>query len=402
MNVVLKNLLQKSMLPILGISFLAGPIVGCGDASDPEAVSIDELKAPGNLWIRNGGNGDITLFWNGSNYEDDFDGYNVYGMLHSDTLLGDYEEGSSVKMLDEEGEPVAAAKELMGRFNYDASSSTPFEKAGELVEDGEKKFASLPVHGTDDLYPTCGHDSDKSAAEGNCVAYSTDFAQATAGDDSTRGVAGQMGYKVSGLVEGSKYCFFVLASMDEGKKVSNSTTNIACVVPRYSISGSLSVPAASGQGQLLDLQALLTACDGGTCGDLSTSDADGANSESDTGLYVEGYSGGGITAGSYTGVLDLGYYAEGFTDSTLPRKAPSYVIGSLDGTTPINSEGGYAPYGETIGLQQNHMYIVAIPDGTPTATPKTFYYHWMYVSGTGDYSSSTAVELRLGATLDAR
>jgi hypothetical protein len=406
MKVVLKNLLHKSMLSLLGISLLAGPIVGCGDAEDPDAVSIDELKAPGNLWIRDGGNGAVTLFWNGSNYEDDFDGYNVFGMIDDGTLLGDYEEGMAVKMLDEEGEPVAEAKTFIAKFSYDPAK--PFAEAHTATDDdGEQKVAALPIRAaTDPIYPTCGHDSDKTAAEGNCVMHSTDFAHSSAGDDSTRGVAGQMGFLVSDLTPGSKYCFFVMASMDEGKKVSNSTTNIACVTPRYSVSGDLDVPAASGQGQFLDIQTLLTACTDGDCGSISTADADGATSDSATGLYVEGYSDGGLTAGSFTGLVDLGYYPDGFTDGTLPRKAPTYTVGTLDGKTPVNSSGGYAPYGETIQFLTNHMYVMAVPstdyDTDSDDSPTEFFYHWMYVTGTGEYSSTTAVELRLGAKLDAR
>jgi|GEM_PF-3310603 len=412
MKVALENLLQKSLLPLLGACLLAGPIVGCGDASDPEAVSIDELKAPGNLWIRDGGNGSVTLFWNGSNFEKDFDGYNVYGMKDSGTLLdGGYAEGSSIKMLNEEGEPIEAAKTFIAKFNFDPAK--PYEEAAAATDDdGEQKFSAKPVHaaGEEPIFPTCGHDSNETAAEGNCTMHSGNFARTTVGDDSTRGVAGQMGFKVDGLTEGSKYCFFVLASIDEGKKVSNSSTNIQCVTPRFRAEAAVLVPA-DGVYEKLDLVSTLKSCIEGTdgCGTVSATkntEAGSANSNSPTALYFEKWSDGGITAGEYVGVTDLGYYQEGFQDDTLPTAAPAYTIGAAfdaDNDAPLKSTGGYAPYGQTVALRQNHVYVIAVPaEATNTAAPTSFYYHWMYVGSKVTPGQSANIELRLSAKLDAR
>lgn len=408
--------LVSSALLLGGLTALT---VGCGsDASDPEAVTLDELKAPGNLWIQDNGNGAATLYWTGSNNEADFDGYNVYGLNvgTKKEKLGSYQEGQALELLDEAGEPVAAAKEFLGKFNY--NHDKPLEEAAAVTEDGEAKFSALPIHqkpaeGADPILPTCGVDG------GVCKDHSASFARQTVSENSARGVNGTVSYPVSGLTVGQTYCFFVLSSMDEGAKVSMTSTNIACVTPRYKAEFNIPIPTdATGptydDASIFDLHGLLEACkstagcaNGNAASIVPRTTTSAANGESEGPMYIEAFAGitGAFTPGKNAGVRDLGFYATGFADGTLVRSAPALVLDSNVGTTsgaPIINGGGYTPAGRSRLIEKNHVYVFAVPAKDATGTPTSFYYHYMWVKGDVSAGAEVAVEMRVSSVLDQR
>ncbi len=405
MKMLRSKFLRDSAKLVSSALLLGGLAVGCGaDASDPEAITLDELKAPGNLWIQDGGNGNATLYWTGSNNEDDFDGYNVYGMNKTKIDLGTtYSAGQAVELLDEAGEPVQAAKDFLAKFNYDPAK--PFEEPAAAAADGEEKFSALPIHqktGEEGIFPTCGVDG------GVCKNHSADFARQTVSDNSARGVNGAVSYPVTGLKVGETYCFLVLSSMDEGQKVSMTSTNIACVTPKFKSEFNIKVPTAHADKLVFDLHTFLGACTQTGCAigtNLAVSDLGAAAKGDSPGpLYIEHYEGGTFTPGENTGVRDLGFYATGFMDATLPRSAPALVLDTNKGTTslaPIINTGGYTPAGRSRALEKNHVYVIAVPEKTATTFTK-FYYHYLWVKGDVTAGSDVAVEMRVSKVLDER
>ncbi len=410
MKMLRSKFLRDSAKLISSALLLGGLAVGCGsDASDPTALTLDELKAPGNLWIQDGGNGNATLYWTGSNNEDDFDGYNVYGMNKS--KIGDaYSEGQAIELLDEAGEPVAAAKEYLEKFNYDPAK--PFEEAAAAAADGEEKFSALPVHqknGEEGIFPTCGVET------GVCKNHSTTFARATVEDNSARGVNGSVSYPITGLKVGQTYCFFVLSSMDEGQKVSMTSTNIACVTPRHKAEFSLTLATDTSDDSLFDLHAFRTTCEGTagcktgpTTEVAAVAGTASATADSTGTLYVETFFATPIaflTPGKNSGIRDLGFYETGFSDPSLPRSAPALVLDANPGSVsggPIINGGGYTPAGRSRQIEKNHVYVIAVPQKDATGTPTSFYYHYLWVKGDVTVGSPVAVEMRISSALNQR
>ncbi len=403
MKMLRSKFLRDSAKLISSALLLGGLAVGCGsDASDPEAITLDELKAPGNLWIQDGGNGNATLYWTGSNNEKDFDGYNVYGLNKSKITFGGYAEGQAIELLDEAGEPVQAAKDFLAQFNYNFEK--PFEEKGATTDDdGEAKFSALPVYqknGEEGIFPTCGVEA------GTCKNHSTSFARQAVSDNSDRGVNGTVSYPVSGLKVGQTYCFFVLSSMDEGEKVSMTSTNIACVTPRHKSEFSITIANSNSNSSVIDLHKFLETCTASGCanGDataVSVSTVDTADESSPGPMYVEENQGGVFTPGKNVGVRDLGFYALGFKDPTLPRSAPALVL-DTSGTNPIINGGGYTPAGRSRKIEKNHVYVFAVPAKNATGTPTSFYYHYIWVKDTVTAGSPVAVEMRISSVLDQR
>ncbi len=394
MKVAIGSLLRATAKPVIGSLAVAALLVGCGDKeSDPDAVSVEDLKYPGALKIVDNGNGAVKLWWTGSNNEDDFDGYNVYGM--KDTGTFGLTEGDSLQFLDEAGEPIQAAKDILAKFNYDPATgleSVGTGAAAANAEGEEPEFSALPIHtkaadGETRYLPTCMHTPD---AQGVC----SNTTEATAGKSVSDGgtmyaVNGPISYDVSGLKVGSKYCFLVLSSMDGGTKVSSTSSNFECVTPNHAVSFTMPVPSA-GNFSEFKVADLLAACDAGDCGDGATHFADtgatGATKNSEGVIYAE-FGGGSPqwVAGKYSSVIDLGY-STGFGDALLPAKAPTYVIDEDN----LISGGGYAVAGQSVPLVASHMYVIAQGDSSGDATQTTFKYHWVYVK-----DEAGSVEMRL-------
>lgn len=391
--------------------------VGCGsDSSNPTAISIDELKAPGNLSIRDNGNGSATLSWTGSNNESDFDGYNVYGLNKAkiDGFGTTYKEGQAIELLDEKGEPVDAARTFLGQFNYNPDK--PLEETGTgTSDDAEAKFSALPIYkkGADGkgIFPTCGVNG------ATCKNHDASFPRQTVKNDSARGANGQLSYEISGLTVGQTYCFFVLSSMDEGAKVSMTSTNIACVTPRYKSEFSITIPADKSEPYSdaiqFNLHSFLKACQGSTgcaAGDSASvatvNMPKGADGTSVGPMYVENFQDGVFTPGKNVGVRDLGFYAEGFNDPTLPSSAPALVLDTTDGKdskAPIINGGGYTPAGRSRKIEKNHVYVFAVPAEDDTSDrPTSFFYHYVWVKGDVVAGQATQVEMRVSTVINQR
>ena len=405
MKMLRSKFLRDSAKLVSSALLLGGLAVGCGsDASDPEALTLDELKAPGSLWIQDGGNGNATLYWTGSNNEDDFDGYNVYGM-NKTKIDSTYTEGQAIELLDEAEEPIDAAEKYLSLFNYNPDK--PFEEAA-AAADGEEKFSALPVHQKnadgEGIFPTCGVDG------GVCKNHSTDFARKTVGEIPERGVNGTISYPITGLKVGETYCFFVLSSMDEGQKVSMTSTNIACIQPRYKSNFSITIPSDEDGKKIIDFHSLLTACKAGTCAtgnaasivDAGDLDRD-ANAKDPGPLYLEHPFNGSIAAGKNVAIRDMGFYAQGFSDLKLPRTAPALKLGTDLGADegPLMNTGGFTPAGRSRALRKNHVYVIAVPEKDATA-PETFYYHWVWINGDVAANSSVPVEMRISHNIGIR
>jgi len=412
MKMLRSKFLRDSAKLVSSALLLGGLAVGCGaDASDPEAVTLDELKAPGNLWIQDGGNGSATLYWTGSNNEDDFDGYNVYGMNKAKIsgLGSTYSEGQAIELLDEAGEPIQAAKDFLGQFNY--NSEKPFEEQGATTVDGEEKFSALPIHqknGDEGIFPTCGVEN------GVCKNHDTTFTRAAVEDNSARGVNGTVSYPITGLKVGATYCFFVLSSMDEGKKVSMTSTNIACVTPRHKAEFNLTLATDSSTDSLFDLHAFRATCAGTAgCKDGPTTEitavpgTTGATPASTGTLYIETFFTPAIpffTPGANSGIRDLGFYETGFSDPSLPRSAPAMEIGAIGTTSngPMINKGGYTPAGRSRQIEKNHVYVIAVPEKDVTGTATSFYYHYIWIKGNPVPGQPVAVEMRISSVINQR
>jgi len=392
-------------LPLASVVALGQLTTACGDkSSDPDAITVDELKYPGDLRIRDNGNGAVSLYWRAANNESDFDGFNVYGMNNVPAL--GVTEGKAIELLTTEGEANADAKATLAKFNFDPKDGK-FEKAGSQTNaDGDAEFSALPIHsvdadGTTRLLPTCKPTS------GVCAPTTAATLGKSVGDDANLAVNGVVSYdvsKVGTLTVGNQYCFLVLSSMDKGQKVSQTSSNAACVTPKYKTAFSL--PASeTGAFKKLDLTKWLASCTAAAgWADPTTSfitddtgtGSGGTHLSNATGdVFLE--KGPTLNAGKGNAVADLGYYANGFNDDALPPKAPTvkvdanvYDSGSGSADTPVYNVG-YSLPGQSFPVVTKHMYIVAVAD----ATGGTFHYYWMYVTGAVTAGSPVAVEFRL-------
>ena len=407
--------LQKTVMPLAGIAVTGALAVGCGDkASDPDPVTLEELKGPGKLLINDKGNGTIVLSWTGSNNEDEFDGYNIYGVKTATpgqpATVGGLTEGQALQLLDEAGEPVEAAKTTLAAFSYNYDK--PFEPqaastdtTSAAAKDGADKaeFEALPIYakdGEERLLPTCKHDGN-----GKCAPTTTGTEGKTVADSDAStnyAVNGGITYQLTGLKVGQTYCFIVMSTFDGGEKVSQASSNMACVTPKFSATVTLAVPKTTTASEFLQLSLAtwIQACgaategkcpDPGTAftqhtpknGNFHTPDEDGP-------IYVEFNTDAGqvFVAGKNSAIADLGYYDSGFDDPTLPSVAPKLVLDdkltNATGTgAPILNQFGYSVAGQSITMAKGHVYVLAIGDAKATA-PTTFDYVWAHVVDPGN------------------
>jgi hypothetical protein len=379
-------------------------LVGCGsNVSDPTATNVDKLKNPADLSIRDDGDGKVTLFWHGTNNESDFEGYNVYGMAYSvikdnsviaDAIPEDTDpaSGKSIQLLDTDGNASADAKKALALFNY--STDTKFEETAESTNDkGEPQFSALPIHtksGDDFLLPTCKHNG-----KGTCEATTADTLGKKVSDDADKyGVNGLISYQASGLEVGTKYCFVVNSAMDKGKKVSASTSRMACVTPRYKASINFTAVGSSGSYNF-DLTSYLTACAAaGECADPTTamlaSDSDTFHTYGNTNvreapLYLEKLSTDlTFVAGHFGAIQDVGRFENGFDDLPLDFVVSPLSLTYAGGGTPTLAGPYYLP-GQSVRLQKSHIYAIAVGDyasaSIDPSSDTSKYYHLVYISG---------------------
>ncbi len=400
---VFGKLLRSVLAPVFGVAAMGVLLTGCGDATDPTAVGLDELKFSFGLNIVDQGNGTVRLLWSGSNNEDDFSGYNIYG-AKGDALAA--QEGNTIKLLNDKGEEDTAGKATLGTMGYNGKD---WETAGPSTNpDGD--FSVYPYYttkngGEDAVLPSCMPNKND-GAESVCTPL-------TAEAGASHIFNGMTHIDLTGLKIGSQYCFTTLATLDDGKKVAQTTSEVRCVVPRSAVDATATASGVPADKKAfgLDLEALRVACDvdGGTkCGALkmdtdlrtaaTTSFADegdvqddqgftadeptkGCNATTTVALCVEYFSGKpNFTAGANTGIQDLGFYS-GFDDATLPAAPKLSEFGELQ------NKDGYSVAGQSLPLEANHVYVVA--NGIAGVT--SFYYHFVYVGAiTNDQTAGTA------------
>ncbi len=414
------KLLRSVLAPMFGVAAMGVLLTGCGDATDPTAVGLDELKFSFGLNIVDQGNGTVQLVWSGSNNEDDFSGYNIYGKKTDDAFVA-ANEGNTIKLLDDKGEEDAGGKATLGTMGYNGKD---WEAAGPSTNpDGD--FSVYPYYttknGEDAVLPSCMPNKND-GADSVCTPL-------TAEAGASHIFNGQTHIDLTGLLVGSTYCFTTLATLDDGKKVAQTTSEVRCVVPRAKLdvtatadgdsdgsTGTADTHKAFG----LDLEALRVSCgtDGKACAlDLDTdlrtatttafadeSDdlgltADeatkGCNTTTTVALCVEYFSGKpNFTAGANTGIQDLGFYS-GFDDATLPAAPKLSEFGELQ------NKDGYSVAGQSLPLEANHVYVVA--NGIAGVT--SFYYHFIYVGAiTNNTTTATAsfpIQIRVSNKADS-
>ncbi len=381
--------------------------LGCSDnSSDPEAITVGDLKYPSGLSIQDLGNGKVELSWLAANNEGNFDGYNVYGIKGKAADLG-VEEGKAIELLDDKGEVQEAARTTLGNFDYDPKGNKISAKAAAAATaEGEApKFSARPIHqlnaaGDKKLLPTCKTKTESGVA--TCVLTTEENLGKDVDDDKAYAVNGRVTFAVPDVLEvGESYCFFVLSSMGKGEKVSQTSSNVACIIPEWKANDGFDVtlPLSSSSDSLkFDLTAwrknsCTNTTDSRDCSDpgstyITTDTTTKSHKPDAVGpLYIEyvddnGQAKAAFVAGKGHGIADLGYYT-GFSDSTVPVKAPTIVVdinqsGSSE-PAPILNKGSYSIAGQSIPVVEKHMYIIAVPEDLTASTLK-YHYYWIYVS----------------------
>ncbi len=381
-----------------GVGLLSG-LWGCGDKNNPLAISALDLKPPGQLSIRDNGNGKVTLSWLTTNPEDDFEGYNIYGakLTDADLKTAKLTQGQPLKLLDDSGEPVAGVADTLKYFSFDnknpyvISANAP---APIVVDEEQSQFASLPIYHmnpadpTDPLLPTC------SPVKGTCVDVVKE-------DSIVSGAAKSFGpvtYTIEGLTVGSQYCFMVFSVQDGGKEVSQSSSTLQCVTPKYRIGGTVTMPSSGFGGHYFDLRTLLTTCTTKCDASLTYASTSARTATQINNVYTgapasfESYSTDTTNVFLATGqnafIRPMGYFAGGF-DETMPA-VPKLVYSATD----PDQGGGYSKEGQSVLLQSGYLYAIAVGDSAQTDTTK-FNYHWLWIS-----SSNASVTRGTAFTFD--
>lgn len=390
MNVPRSPFLSCAWRPFLGALSLSAALISCDKATDPAPVELDELKFAFGLKIVDQGNGTVRLLWTGVNNEEDFSGYNIYGAKEKADITA--LEGKAIKLLDDKGEPDAAAKTLIGKMGYNGSN---WETPGESTNaDGD--FAVYPYYknknGEDPILPSCLPSGTATTAGTECKLVTKEGATGTQN--------GPTYFDVTGLKIGSNYCFTVLATLKSGKKAAPATSEVRCVVPRASVTPASALTFNPNASEYLkvDLAALRNACKetgGTTCGTLPTTTAtDGDDNCTGTQTFcINAFSNAPyFTASSKTGIQDLGYYPGGFNDPTLPKIPKVTSFGT------VQNLDGYSLAGQSIPVIENHIYAIATSETADPTNAKNFFYHLVLVKGVSGVAAT--VEFRIANKVD--
>jgi hypothetical protein len=385
-------------------------LASCGDATDPDAISVQDLYSPGGFRIVDNGDGSIVLSWIGSNYEDDFQGYNVYGAKGSAEDLG-VTDGTSIQLLDQEGEPKAAAKSILEKFNYNPDSkfalyggrTAPWLRLAEAgstattpAADKEKKFKFLPIHAVNEdkepVLPTCQHYTNTSGISA-CHDVKDEDSRKDEGDVPLNG---RTTYSVSGLTPGQSYCFFVFSVQDEGEEISQTSSEVRCIIPRVE-TDSFNITVGQSARKSWDLDALVDACSSTTCPAFSAHETDRAGEEIKSSsakaalpLHAEIYGSGDdvyFIAGANAGLRDLGEMQAGFEDAKFDGLAPKFPNSYNETSNPVQAGNGYSSPFNSMIIKAQHMYVVAVADPAVTS-PAKFRYHFIYVQDSNDPKKS--------------
>ncbi len=370
---------------MLSAGLLLGSILSAcgGESTDPEVKTLDELQNAKGLTITETGTGKVRLSWVGTNGETDFTGYNIYGAkmtadLKSALTAAKVNEGDALQLVDEVGEPRAAAKAVLQLMSYNGSDFESAATANPTDEDVQFQF--YPVYTTKDVFPTCL----PTAATGSDIAC-----QALTAEGTERTFFGTTYYDIEGLKAGSEYCFLVLSTLDSGKTVAMTSTELACTTP--TVHAASFTATVAGAAQKIDMKATRTACTESTCVvavaayERNDNKAFCANDDATIDLMcLEVVSGRpGLTGGKYVSINDLGFYGEGFNDVAFPKDLPA-LTGFNSADTTIAYDNGYAISGQTLPIVEDHIYLVASRKADDASA---FYYDLFYaksVSSNGE------------------
>lgn len=406
-------------------------LYACSKASDPKAITVDTLKYPSLSNIRDNGNGAVTIFWKAANNEDDFDGYNVYGMKDDGTANGVAKlSGNAIQLLDENGDAVQAARDNLALFNYSPADGFKLEKKAEVTEDKEKSFSALPIHtvGIDGkpLLPTCKRMAAPATPDlpSECVNTTKDNFEKSVSDNGLIASNGMLFYKISGLTPGQTYCFTVLASIKAGKKVSQTSSEVGCIRPRIQMTMTLTVPSSTSANIDMDLETLATKCTVASCPAPTVGGSDGILKVSGTehaptatlatyktqnaNIFIEYASTpdrGAFVVGDQNGVQDLGYYKDGFNDATLTLPVPALTIGTTDvnnGNAPVVNRSGYAVAGQSVLLFEKHLYAIAAAKPDEDTKPTSFRYYLVWIDKDAKGGASISMDWRIATQNDQR
>lgn len=383
----------------------------CGDdSSNPKEESIEGLNPPSGFMIRDLGNGSIELSWDVTNdpEEDEYDGFNIYGVRLDAADIG-LSEGSSLKLLNEAGDPVDEAKGALQKMNF--SLETPFEASDEspVDEDGNKTFAFYPIYAEVDedskpILPTCQPDGDGvcTRVEAEVEELTEEVKAATLG---TR-ITYQLG-KADGIKIGENHCFLILTSTDAGEGVSGVSSEARCITPNFKVDLEVNFAGMTltdvgndKSGKVALDKAYLEACaEEQACAAPTAASQEAIVSSANPAagpLFVEHYNGVMyLVAGAKAAINQFGPASSlGLDDPGL------YIAGSrrrLQGpiTKDLINEGGFSLPGQSITMIDNMVYILAVEaeDG------KGYYEHLLWIKDEPSDTAAFTIEARISTNV---
>ena len=388
---------------------------GGGKKDDPKLLSLNKIKAPGGLELRDDGDGRVTLKWMGANFEKEFEGYNVYGAKMNNPAEFDrlgLKVGEPVELLDQAGEPREAARTVLALFDYSTANPNALPHAPAPLKAAKPgKFSALPFHarraanGEEPKLPTCQPDVNDLTREGIACSFLEPGKEKKAA-----GLVHANGAVSFNLPEalkvGEQYCFLVFAVQDEGKEVSGASSNVACIVPKYAAKGKILINT-EGQKVRVDLRALHAACVAqDKCSTVPTKDAGIAEIKADTtteALAIETYANDPehmfLVTGKNAFVRMMGTF-DGFEDPALALVRPAPKLERRD--AGVEQGGGYSLEGQSVVLMKGGMYVIAVGDQARATT--TYHYHWLHIpmGATLAPGSEVPFDLRIAKEFDQR
>lgn len=399
---------MRVTLMLLGLSASFLSWASCGDdSSDPNVVEVSELLGPGEMKITDEGDGSVTLYWNSSNPEDDFEGYNIYGGKISPDELEGYgvSEGASLQLLSQTGEPSEVAKSLLQAMDYNLANEKALPNAPEkkIEVDEDAKFNFLPIHIQDGegkpLVPTCQPETSTSADAINCAAIAS--ADSRKDSDNVKSY-GTNKFTVSGLTAGESYCFIVFSVQDEGEEISQSSSTVECVTPKVK-SSAITLNVASSKNKGFDLEGYAANCEQTCPEELSLTDrgntisADDTDEAASNALHFEAYSGSEvyIVGSKHVAIKDVGYFSslDQVPDDLAPVSFPASYSPTDAEKNPLVGGNYTRPFASVV-LKHNHVYLVAVGDKEGDY-PSTFTYHWLHVAAASGVQAGNDFQVTL-------
>ncbi len=386
-------------------------LVNCGEVADPDVITRNDLKAPSGLKIVDKGNGSVQLRWTTANFEDNFEGYNVYGAaIDNDTLetLG-VVKGEPIQLLNSDGEPIEKAKSILGAFTYESKNEYALpgtaDNADATYNTAELKFSTLPFHKLRTANKEANLPSCKPLTTGVCTPLGNEKEETEPESITSIGI---VSYDLPQTLEvGQQVCFFVFSVQDEGEEISQSSSNVACIIPKFAADATSFTMDASGKFAPPFFNTFRENCSQDetsfavSCDEITTTSTGAAISESTETLsiqferYGNANAGVSLSSGKNTVILSFGYFPEGFTDPAFVDLVSQAPVLTDFSSSNLNQTGGYSQPGQSISLQDKHIYVIAnaLPEVTPTSAD--FYYDWLFAESVSCVSGSCTVDYKM-------